>query len=265
MALSKWQPMFLPDTEDVYHFFNDDIILTTNELLYEGDGSLASNSYKFQKKQQEIRRAKRKRHHQSMCGENSHFEVGNSNYDIYAEHGSIYDYIFDNFTDLYASNQSLIRLKPARERKIRRALGRFAKKHTFAIAYKYRKQSEFLRVCYSQALYNEKITRDEADVEEDDERDENVIEILNRIAMDIAVPPLFPRRWPQLAYRSPLEWKGNPGQVVSFLNGLALLPELGLFYEPLDTDRFFGEAHKVLKYYNFDFRYVKIWKMYQTY
>lgn len=65
--------------------------------------------------------------------------------------------------------------------------------------------------------------------------------------METTVPKLFPRKWPHLPYRSPLQWHHDTDAAIEFLTRLAELPETSLVYEPIDVNTFAAEVTELLE------------------
>ncbi|KAL4158130.1 hypothetical protein PRNP1_003909 [Phytophthora ramorum] len=182
-----------------------------------------------------------------------------------------YEQIFDPFRDLYLppkqrgggagssdwSNTSKQSMRQQMQfRKARRAIAAFARRVHCANGYRYRKQSEFLRVCYQRALESgpgyELLDNAKAEICLDAETIKETKQPLllapqKEDAVETTVPKLFPRKWPHLPYRSPLQWHNDVDAAIEFLSRLAELPETSLMYEPIDVSKFADEITQLLE------------------
>ncbi|KAI9987769.1 hypothetical protein PInf_023813 [Phytophthora infestans] len=138
-------------------------------------------------------------------------------------------------------------------RRARRAIAAFTRRVHCANAYRYRKQGEFMRVCYQRALETGPGYKV---VEMSKLGDKSLNEVKRQAllvasqkddAVETTVPSLFPRKWPHLPFRSPLEWVNDTDAAIEFISRLAELPETSLIYEPIDASKFAAEAAEFLK------------------
>lgn len=198
----------------------------------------------------------------------------------------LYDEVYDAFDDLYANTkepatdiassggshaslkqQEVERKQRKRNRNARSAVATFVRRAHAAKSYRYRKQCEFLRVCYQRALETEPSYEEASDpalkdVTADSTTRQDGIPPLSSAsttsslllgstrkddAIETTVPTLYPRKWPHLPFRSPLQWKDNIDDAVEFLVKLGELPETSLLYEPVDIQAFTSEVLSLLK------------------
>lgn len=198
----------------------------------------------------------------------------------------LYDEVYDAFDDLYAPSyatmkelavngapsggsqqQELERKQRKRSRSARSAVATFVRRAHAAKSYRYRKQCEFLRVCYQRALetepsYEESSDAVVKDAAADSSTQQDGIPPLSSSsttsslllgstrkddAIDTTVPTLYPRKWPHLPFRSPLQWKENVDDAINFLVKLGELPESSLLYDPVDVQAFKCEILALLK------------------
>ncbi|RLN89280.1 hypothetical protein BBJ28_00013490, partial [Nothophytophthora sp. Chile5] len=190
-----------------------------------------------------------------------------------------FEQIFEPFRDLYVpsplsepedSREMLARPmkhtgRQQQFRKARRAIASLARRVHCGNSYRYRKQSEFMHVCYLRALEGEPEYELSEEIAEEKRPEDGNGSTVNageartdtktpllavsrkEDAVETTVPTLFPRKWPNLPYRHPLEWHDNVEAVVEFLSRLAELPETSLIYEPIDIQGFKVEATKLLE------------------
>lgn len=189
-----------------------------------------------------------------------------------------YENIYEPFRDLYlppaepeedAQSEILPRTsarkrrRQVQSRKARRAIATFTRRMHCANGYRYRKQSEFLRVCYLRALEGE-VGREPMDATTESNQEVDAVVDLDTDsaeaqpktpfivasqkdgAVETTVPTLLPREWPHLPYRSPLEWQNDIDAALDFLTRLATLPERSLVYEPIDVHQFSDEAMQLI-------------------
>lgn len=192
-----------------------------------------------------------------------------------------YDDVFDAFDDLYdASDATRLtdqqahahdRKHPSlrkRSHSAQSAVATFVRRAHAAKSYRYRKQCEFLRVCYQRALETEPLLEDaEASASAVDaataaaatgsESDETrtpapapstalLRATRKEDLVETTVPTLHPRKWPHLPFRSPLLWRDSIDDAVAFLTHLADLPDASLQYEPIDVDAFVRDVQALL-------------------
>lgn len=110
-------------------------------------------------------------------------------------------------------------------RKAKRSLAALTRRVHCANAYRYRKQSEFLRVCYKRALvekpgYKMKESSVVATSDSDNSNNNKKLTLLLTLqkedAVKTTVPRLFPRKWPHLPYRSLFQWHMTQMLLLSF-------------------------------------------------
>uniref|UniRef100_K3WUM2 MIB/HERC2 domain-containing protein n=1 Tax=Globisporangium ultimum (strain ATCC 200006 / CBS 805.95 / DAOM BR144) TaxID=431595 RepID=K3WUM2_GLOUD len=187
----------------------------------------------------------------------------------------MYDEIYDSFDDLYvgyhAQSNDLQRKdweqkQQNKTRRARAALAAYTRRTFAAKSYRYRKQCEFLRVCYQRALETEPLAEERAGyvgkdtlgekcdklVHEDGGPPHSSSSLLSGIVrkddvVETTTPTLYPRKWPHLPFRSPLLWKDNVDDAVEFLSKLSELPETSLLYEPIDIQGFTKEVVALLE------------------
>ncbi|ETM45302.1 hypothetical protein L914_09596 [Phytophthora nicotianae] len=170
-----------------------------------------------------------------------------------------FEQIFEPFRDLYVlprSGNCTQKKKSMNQqmqlRKARRAIAAFTRRVHCANAYRYRKQSEFMRVCYQRALetgpgYEVVETSKVSDKRNEGKKQALLVASQKEDAVETTVPNLFPRKWPHLPYRSPLEWINDTDAAIEFLSRLAELPETSLIYEPIDANKFAAEVTEFLE------------------
>ncbi|GMF13998.1 unnamed protein product [Phytophthora lilii] len=188
-----------------------------------------------------------------------------------------FEQIFEPFRDLYVpptpsqdTAEAAEWTQPSRRstrqqlqyRKARRAIAAFTRRVHCANGYRYRKQSEFLRVCYQRALENgagyDMVETPKMEICSGYESSSNtqsktptkqpLLAVSQKEdAVETTVPKLFPRKWPHLPYRSPLQWHNDVNAAIEFLTRLAELPEASLIYEPINQTEFAAEAAKLLE------------------
>ncbi|KAG7393228.1 E3 ubiquitin-protein ligase mib1 [Phytophthora pseudosyringae] len=182
-----------------------------------------------------------------------------------------FEQIFEPFRDLYIPPTSVARAgdngdwmqskkRPMRQqmqlRSARRAIAAFTRRVHCANAYRYRKKSEFMRVCYQRALeggpgYELTETAKEeicGGGKTNEAKKQALLQASQKEdAVETTVPNLFPRKWPHLPYRSPLQWHNDTDAAIEFLSRLAELPETSLIYEPIDAGKFTAEVAELLE------------------
>eukprot|EP00644_Phytophthora_capsici_P013693 jgi/Phyca11/117321/e_gw1.33.176.1 len=296
-------PRRFVETEETFHFFNEDVVLGTNEIR-SGDGSSSSDSDSSETSL--LRRARRRRRASSVVSrrtsrrfsqllngselgslpEDEMLSDSDDDYDSLddfeleedrededqarerkdsTDNGDTepqaaagprvpgvgvakFEQVFDPFRDLYlpptTRNEGARKAKGQQMqlRKARRALAAFARRVHCANGYRYRKQSEFMRVCYLRALESgpgyELLETAKPPLLTASQKED---------AVETTVPNLFPRKWPHLPFRSPLQWHNDINAAIEFLSSLAELPETSLIYEPVDVNKFTTEITKLLE------------------
>ncbi|KAF1334195.1 Hect-domain containing peotein, partial [Globisporangium splendens] len=338
VAMPKTLPPFL-DSEETYHFFNDDVVLRTNAIrtlddededgeeaegtAYNGDeqerdddddddedrrrrdadesesvgsedddedddyddededdgedeedGALVIHRNAIAKCKST--RKKRKQHWRMRTKITSAMLKRNSlRSERIPDPAPMYDEIYDSFDDLYvgyyAQSNDVQRKdweqkQQNKTRRARAALAAYTRRAFAAKSYRYRKQCEFLRVCYQRALETEPLVEERAgsvgkealgekcdkSVHEDGEPPRSSSSLLSGIVrkddvVETTTPTLYPRKWPHLPFRSPLLWKDNVDDAVEFLSKLSELPETSLLYEPIDVQGFTKEVVALLE------------------
>ncbi|GMF37079.1 unnamed protein product [Phytophthora fragariaefolia] len=334
-------PRRFVETEETFHFFNEDVVLGTNE--FRTDDASSSSSDSDSSEASRLRRARRRRRASSVVSRRTSRRLSRLlNGSIASELASLHDddpsdsdedldsldgfeleedededvqtrerkdsaadgeaeaqnvsaanmagakvpgagpasfeQIFEPFRDLYVppisegdeADTDWIQApkRSARRqmqyRKAKRAIAAFTRRVHCANAYRYRKQSEFMRVCYLRALENgpgyemrETGKIDISGVENAGNgsggyggvplKQSLITASQKEGAVETTVPDLFPRKWPHLPYRSPLQWHHDTEAAIEFLSRLAELPETSLVYEPIDVNKFAVEITGLLK------------------
>lgn len=338
----KTLPSFL-DSEETYHFFNDEMVLRTNAIRNveddddddggggEEDGNAGGETGSLSEDEEEDRDVRRDLLLDVADSENEDDEEDeNEEEDVVSMHRSaiaksngtrtkkskqqrrlrtkmsctmlkrnslrseripdpapMYDEIYDSFDDLYAdyyAKKNDLHASPngldasqkrkeweqkqrRKNRKARTALAAYTRRAFAAKSYRYRKQCEFLRVCYQRALETEPIVEERSEsvlkdalpdkpVRNDGDPSVSSSSSSSSILLGVVrkddivettVPVLHPRKWPHLPFRSPLLWKGNIDDAVEFLAKLGELPEASLLYEPIDVQGFTKEVLTLLE------------------
>ncbi|KAG6623587.1 putative Hect-domain containing peotein [Phytophthora cinnamomi] len=333
-------PRRFVETEETLHFFNEDVVLGTNEIR--ADDASSSSSDSDSSETSRLRRARRRRRASSVVSRRTSRRLSqllsasvaselesrldddlidsDDDYDSLDDFEleeeddekvnarerkdstadgdadaqnmaaaatagvkvpgvgpATYEQIFEPFRDLYVpptlagDGEEADWTQPSKRsakqqmqyRKARRAIAAFTRRVHCANAYRYRKQSEFMRVCYLRALENgpgdETLETAKVDISaagggdtgSDGKGKVSTKQSLltasqKEDAVDTTVPNLFPRKWPHLPYRSPLQWHHDTDAAIEFLSRLAELPETSLIYEPIDVNKFAGEVTELL-------------------
>ncbi|OWZ23473.1 hypothetical protein PHMEG_0001640 [Phytophthora megakarya] len=314
-------PRRFVETEETFHFFNEDVVLGTNEIR-SGDVS-SSSSDSDSSEASRLRRARRRRRASSVVSrrtsrrlsrllnssvaseleslqEDALSDSDEDDYDSLDEFeleedeiqqtkkrkestdnadpdtqntppaavagakvpgvgADTFEQIFEPFRDLYVppmTGGNVLKKRSKRQtrlRRARRAVAAFTRRVHCANAYRYRKQSEFMRVCYQRALESGPGYDVETNVEVCGDKIKKVEKkgllqaSQKEDAVETTVPTLFPRKWPHLPYRSPLQWHNDVDGAIEFLSRLAELPESSLIYEPIDAEKFASEVSELLK------------------
>ncbi|KAG4063854.1 hypothetical protein PC123_g1389 [Phytophthora cactorum] len=315
-------PRRFVETEETFHFFNEDAVLGTNEIR-SGDAS-SSSSDSDSSEISRLRRAHRRRRASSVASRRTSrrlsrllngsvvseleslqddsdeddydslddFELEDDDEEIHQPRerkestdkadaephntppaavantkvpgvGAVtFEQIFEPFRDLYVpprsgDNGDWTQKKRSMSqqmqlRRARRAITAFTRRVHCANAYRYRKQSEFMRVCYQRALeagpgYEVVETSKLSDKLNEGKKQALLVASQKEDAVETTVPSLFPRKWPHLPFRSVLEWHSDTDAAIEFLSRLAELPETSLIYEPIDAGKFAAEVTELLE------------------
>ncbi|KAG3254992.1 hypothetical protein PI124_g515 [Phytophthora idaei] len=315
-------PRRFVETEETFHFFNEDAVLGTNEIR-SGDAS-SSSSDSDSSEISRLRRAHRRRRASSVASRRTSrrlsrllngsvvseleslqddsdeddydslddFELEDDDEEIHQPRerkestdkadaephntppaavantkvpgvGAVtFEQIFEPFRDLYVpprsgDNTDWTQKKRSisqqmQLRRARRAITAFTRRVHCANAYRYRKQSEFMRVCYQRALeagpgYEVVETSKLSDKLNEGKKQALLVASQKEDAVETTVPSLFPRKWPHLPFRSVFEWHSDTDAAIEFLSRLAELPETSLIYEPIDAGKFAAEVTELLE------------------
>ncbi|KAG6975886.1 hypothetical protein JG688_00001931 [Phytophthora aleatoria] len=288
-------PRRFVETEETFHFFNEDAVLGTNEIR-SGDAS-SSSSDSDSSEISRLRRAHRRRRASSVASRRTSRRLSRLlNGSVVSELESLQDDSdeddYDSLDDFELEDDDEEIHQP-RERKestdkadaephntppaavantkvpgvgavtfeqifepfrdlARRAITAFTRRVHCANAYRYRKQSEFMRVCYQRTLeagpgYEVVETSKLSDKLNEGKKQALLVASQKEDAVETTVPSLFPRKWPHLPFRSVLEWHSDTDAAIEFLSRLAELPETSLIYEPIDAGKFAAEVTELLE------------------
>lgn len=269
-------PRFLDVTETV-HFYNDEFVMSTNALRQPDEESDSGEEQQ----------------HDETDDQDDLLHERDNTHALNYSHGFKspsaldqwplpYEEIFPSFQDLYLSNVQLdtqtkfrrasvesktetqqSNPKARKRKKATRAMAAFTRRMHSAMDYKYRKQGEFLRVCYQRALESEPedepcdhvkvadVAHNNTNQQSESPTEAQSTPIFSGACKDNCIetvlPVLHPRKWPHLPFRNPVEWKDNIEGVISFLEALAELPESSLLYDPVDIQGFVAKTTNFLR------------------
>ncbi|KAF1773863.1 Mib-herc2 [Phytophthora cactorum] len=287
-------PRRFVETEETFHFFNEDAVLGTNEIR-SGDAS-SSSSDSDSSEISRLRRAHRRRRASSVASRRTSRRLSRLlNGSVVSELESLQDDSdeddYDSLDDfeLEDDDEEIHQPRERKEstdkadaephntppppwltpkcralepshngdwtqkkrsmsqqmqlRRARRAITAFTRRVHCANAYRYRKQSEFMRVCYQRALeagpgYEVVETSKLSDKLNEGKKQALLVASQKEDAVETTVPSLFPRKWPHLP---------DTDAAIEFLSRLAELPETSLIYEPIDAGKFAAEVTELLE------------------
>ncbi|TMW62992.1 hypothetical protein Poli38472_005610 [Pythium oligandrum] len=242
------------DTKETYHFFNDEMVLSTNEMHHiEVEADAVTPSEKANAKVPKV------------VEPEDEWSEGDDDDGLYSKHDmprirktssqTLFEDVYPTFEDLYLPD--LADMNPERrgrrrrrqKRQVNQALRAFCDDFHLGQTYLYQKRCEFLRVCHTRAADAERDRLHEARTIQEAEKTsagcrdaETFVFQKADLILDASVPELFPRKWPHLPYRNPQEWEDNLPGILEFTRRVTELPEGSLLYEPVDIERFIVDA-----------------------
>lgn len=272
-------PRFI-DVSETVHFYNDEFVMSTNALRQPDEESDSGEEQHHDDEADDPQDSALQHGHSSAHALDDTYGVQSPS--LVDQWPSSYEEIFPSFQDLYLSNAQLdtptksrrgsieskretqhLNTKARKRKKATRAMAAFTRRMHSAMDYKYRKQGEFLQVCYQRALESEPedepcerakvvdLSHDSANQHSESTTEAQSAPIFSGARKDTCIetvlPVLYPRKWPHLPFRDPIEWKDNIEGVISFLEALAELPEYSLLYDPVDIQGFVAKTTSFLR------------------